>query len=212
MAGRRITGLVLAVLFGTALSLVELGSSFAEDPSEAQILDALTPKGTRSLVRSAREQRRSAEELRFIQGLRTRSARSLTLRERETITQIAMHKPSIDIEINFEYNSDVIGPTALRPLVRLGKALSNEQIKGSVFFVSGHTDAKGSVAYNQDLSERRAEAVKHLLVKEFDVPPDSLIAVGYGKTQLKDKTNPFAGENRRVQVVNTEQHVTATRP
>jgi len=37
----------------------------------------------------------------------------------------------------------------------LGKALSDANLKGSTFVVAGHTDAIGSEAYNQDLSERR---------------------------------------------------------
>ncbi len=73
-----------------------------------------------------------------------------------------------------------------------------------VFLINGHTDAKGSAEYNQDLSEWRAEAVKHLLVQQFGLPPTTLIAVGYGKTQLKNAAYPFAGEKRRVQIVNTE--------
>lgn len=67
-----------------------------------------------------------------------------------------------------------------------------------------YADANGSVEYNQDLSERRAEAVKRLLVEQFGIAAGNLIAVGYGKTHLKNATHPFAGENRRVQVVNTE--------
>jgi flagellar motor protein MotB len=47
------------------------------------------------------------------------------------------------------------------------------------------------------------------LIEEFRLPGDTLIAVGHGKTQFKNTTDPFAGENRRVQVVNTEQQATA---
>ena len=73
---------------------------------------------------------------------------------------------------------------------------------GNTFVIAGHTDGKGSDAYNQLLSERRAEAVKRYLVENYNMPPGTLLAVGYGKTMLKNKTNPFASENRRVQIVN----------
>jgi outer membrane protein OmpA-like peptidoglycan-associated protein len=82
-------------------------------------------------------------------------------------------------------------------------------LKGAVFFINGHTDAVGGADFNQDLSERRAEAVKRVLIEEFRLPADTLIAVGYGKTQLKNTTNPFAAENRRVQIVNSEQKMAA---
>jgi outer membrane protein OmpA-like peptidoglycan-associated protein len=68
--------------------------------------------------------------------------------------------------------------------------------------LAGHTDGKGGDAFNQDLSERRAEAVKRYLIARYKLPAANLIAVGYGKSMLKNQANPFAAENRRVQVVN----------
>ena len=68
--------------------------------------------------------------------------------------------------------------------------------------LSGHTDAKGSDDYNQKLSERRAEAVKKYLVEKLKLSPDNLTTAGYGRRDLKNKDNPFAAENRRVQIVN----------
>ncbi len=182
------------------------GPVSAEEPSEAQILKALQSRSTRAVTRSLAEQRRSGEERRILDDLRTRSARSLTLGDRAKISEIAKDKPSIDLEINFDYNSDVVGPNALRAL---GRVLSNEQFKGTIFLVNGHTDRKGGADFNQDLSERRAEAVKRVLIEAYKLPVETLLAVGYGKTQLKNKARPLAGENRRVQIVNTEQQVTA---
>jgi outer membrane protein OmpA-like peptidoglycan-associated protein len=68
--------------------------------------------------------------------------------------------------------------------------------------LAGHTDGKGNDAFNQDLSERRADAVKRYLIARYELPTANLIAVGYGKSMLKNKDNPLAPENRRVQVVN----------
>jgi outer membrane protein OmpA-like peptidoglycan-associated protein len=178
-------------------------------PSEAQILEALKPKVSRAIGNAGTRKSEDVKERRVIDSLRNRPARSLTLTERTEIAEIAKTKPSIDLEINFDFNSDVVRPNARQPLQTLGRALSNEQMKGSVFFVNGHTDAVGGIDFNQDLSERRAEAVKRILIQEFRLPSDTLVAVGYGKTQLKNTANPFAGENRRVQIVNTEQKTTA---
>ena len=173
-------------------------------PSEAQILEALKSKVSRGVGNAGTQKSENAEERRVIDALRNRTARSLTLTERTEISEIAKTKPSIDLEINFDYNSDVVRPGARQPLKDLGRALSNEQLKGAVFFVNGHTDAVGGVDFNQDLSERRAEAVKRILIQEFHLPADTLVAAGYGKTQLKNAANPFAAENRRVQIVNTD--------
>jgi outer membrane protein OmpA-like peptidoglycan-associated protein len=66
----------------------------------------------------------------------------------------------------------------------LGKALTNPELKGSTFVLAGHTDAKGSIPANQDLSEKRADSIKHYLVDHFKIPASTLVTVGYGKTKL----------------------------
>jgi outer membrane protein OmpA-like peptidoglycan-associated protein len=202
-----------AMLFvGCVLMLDALPAAAQAQPSEAQILEALKPKVSRAIGNTGANKSEHVKERRVIDALRNRPARSLTLTERTEIAEIAKTKPSIDLEINFDYNSDVVRPDARQPLQTLGRALSNEQMKGTVFFINGHTDAVGGFDFNQDLSERRAEAVKRILIQEFRLPADTLVAVGYGKTQLKNTTNPFAAENRRVQIVNTEQRTTARAP
>ncbi len=66
--------------------------------------------------------------------------------------------------------------------------------------VQGHTDNVGGVAYNQDLSSRRAAAVVAALV-ERGVAPERLTAAGYGQTQPLTSNETPAGQatNRRVQ-------------
>ena len=77
--------------------------------------------------------------------------------------------------------------------------------------VAGHTDAAGSDNYNQDLSERRADAIKRYLADKYGVTGTDLVTVGYGKSKLKDPANPMAEANRRVQVVNMANKTTASR-
>lgn len=107
-------------------------------------------------------------------------------------------------DIVFDFGSAVLDRRAHANLAALAARLSKREDAGRRFLIGGHTDAKGSEAYNQRLSERRAGAVKRILVQEFRLPAETLVAVGYGKTQLKNSTNPFAAENRRVRIVNTE--------
>jgi outer membrane protein OmpA-like peptidoglycan-associated protein len=195
------------------MASADCGAAFAQHPNEAQILEALRPKHTRSLVPlTPDEQRKAEEDQRFIDELRShQKARSLSPREQETTDKITANKPSVDLEVQFEYNSDAVTPEGRKFLQTLGHVLTNDQLKGMAYFINGHTDAKGGTDYNQGLSQRRAEAVKRVLVEEFRVPADNLIAIGYGKTKLKNPADPLAGENRRVQVVNTEQQATAAK-
>jgi outer membrane protein OmpA-like peptidoglycan-associated protein len=198
-----------------ALSAGTVQVNAAEPVSEQQILNALKPKAlTRSLSGGgggAAVDAKGLEDQRFLDGLRTKRTRSLSSGDRQRVAAIAKEKPSIDLEINFDYNSAAISPKATSAVQALGKALSDPELKDSVFLVAGHTDAKGGDAYNQGLSERRAEAIKTYLVQKFGLQAENLMTVGYGKEQLKVKDDPFAGENRRVQVVNMAAQSQASR-
>jgi outer membrane protein OmpA-like peptidoglycan-associated protein len=188
-------GLAVPTSIGLALA--------AEQPSAEQIIKALKPaKVTRGLTTSPADVARAAEEARFINTLRNRPTRSLTTVEREQIVSIASQKPNIDLEINFEFNSATIGATAAPQVAALGQALTSADLKGRSFIVAGYTDAKGADGYNQELSERRADAVKRFLLEKYGIEATNLVTVGYGKTQLKNPANPLSGENRRVQIVN----------
>jgi outer membrane protein OmpA-like peptidoglycan-associated protein len=110
--------------------------------------------------------------------------------------------PSIDLYISFEYNSDKLKTEALLTLKRLGAALKDTRLSGYRFKIAGHTDAKGSAEYNQKSSERRAEAIRNYIVFQYDIEPDRIETVGFGKTQLLDPLKPEDGINRRVQIIN----------
>jgi outer membrane protein OmpA-like peptidoglycan-associated protein len=66
--------------------------------------------------------------------------------------------------------------------------------------ITGHTDAYGPALYNIDLSLRRAMAVRAYLVQVHGIPARRLVAMGKGKSEPLNRANPFAPENRRVQV------------
>jgi outer membrane protein OmpA-like peptidoglycan-associated protein len=173
--------------------------ALAESVTSDQILRALTgPPRTRGLTAS--EQPAPADQ-KFIESLRHRT-RSLTLSDRERITPILEQRPSVDIEIYFDFDSAKIAGLAEPDVTNLGVALTDSKLKGALIMLSGHTDAKGTDEYNQKLSERRAEAVKRYLVEKFQLPAENLLTAGYGKAVLKNGTDPLAAENRRVQIVN----------
>lgn len=191
----------LAIAVGIAFAACGLAQA-AEPVGEAQILRALTPKSvTRNLSGTPVQQ--NTEHQTFINGLRTKT-RSLTINERAEVATIARDRPSIDLEIYFDYNSSQIASRAVPDLMNLGRALTNPALQGGVFLLSGHTDAKGGQEYNQQLSERRAQSVKSFLMQNFRIPGENLVSAGYGKEQLKNRANPFAAENRRVQVTNLQ--------
>jgi outer membrane protein OmpA-like peptidoglycan-associated protein len=202
---KRLNVNVLCVLLAAGLALpTGIGSArAAEQASAEQIIQALKPpKLTRGLTMSPADTARSADEGRFIDTVRNKVSRSLSTEERDKIASIAKSKPAIDLEINFEFNSATIASSALTQVKALGEALTSRDLKGRTFLLAGHTDAKGSDTYNQGLSERRTDAVKRFLQEKYGIEASNLVTVGYGKTQLKNPSDPFGFENRRVQVVN----------
>jgi outer membrane protein OmpA-like peptidoglycan-associated protein len=194
------------VTFGAALSMT-VGLAFAGDTVSAdKILDALKPKAaTRGLSTGPQvDTAAQAKEASFVDTLRNRKTRSLSLGEREEIAELAATKPKIDLEIRFDYNSADINRSSMPAVQELGKALSNASLKDSTFVVAGHTDAVGGEAYNQDLSERRADTIKKYLTEKYGLNGANLVTVGYGKTKPKDPNAPMDPVNRRVQVVNMD--------
>ncbi|HEX2552668.1 MAG TPA: OmpA family protein [Microvirga sp.] len=111
-------------------------------------------------------------------------------------------KPTFDLMVTFDYNSDDLTAEARQNLDEFAKALRNERLRGMSFAVEGHTDAKGSDAYNLALSERRAKAVVRYLVDQ-GIEGSRLAARGYGEAKPR-VPDPLDASNRRVETrVNT---------
>ena len=216
-AMKTLTAIISVATIGAAISLgVGTASAQNKNVTEDQIVRALAPEKkplTRGLSvgpKQAADPAVAAAEGSFVQKIRGRSTRSLSLAEREEIAAIVKDKPKIDLEINFDYNSADISAKSLASVQALGSALTNADLRGSTFVVAGHTDASGGEAYNQDLSERRADAIKRYLVDKYGINGADLVTVGYGESKLKDPSQPMAEANRRVQVVNMENKATAS--
>jgi outer membrane protein OmpA-like peptidoglycan-associated protein len=192
----------LVLLVGLVLSF---GAGFArsEEKLAPTIVRSLQPKPlTRSLSAAPSYSAKAAEETNFINGVRSRATRSLSIGEREKIATIVKDKPSIDLKINFKYNSARIGGAAAPQVNELGKALTDQTLNSNTFILSGYADGSGNASYNQTLSERRADSVKQYLVEKYKIPATTLVTVGYGSTHFKNTKDPNAAENRRVAVSN----------
>jgi len=220
MSGRKCLTAALSMLaVGAALSFGMGKAVAADDVTADQIVRALAPAKKAPLTRGLSiapqadpaAAAAAAAEGRLLQNIRGRATRSLSASEREEISAIAKDKPNIDLEITFDYNSADISTKSLPSVQALGKALTNPDLKGSTFVVAGHTDAAGGEAYNQDLSERRADSIKRYLTGKYSIAAADLVTVGYGKSKLKDPANPLAEMNRRVQVVNMANKNTAAK-
>lgn len=102
------------------------------------------------------------------------------------------------MRIQFEFDSTAVVPESLPLLDSVGKMMTLPAVDGRSIVVEGHTDASGSNYYNDDLSERRAAAIKHYLVESFDLQADRLRITGKGERQLHNTDEPESPDNRRV--------------
>ena len=196
--------LAMAILALAAISQ----TARAGDLSAQQIIDGLKAPRTRSLAGDSQPAALSPDDAAFINRVRTRSLSSadrdepLSSADRDRLETIAQQRPSVNVEVYFDFDSAALTPQAQPQLDKLGQALTSQDLAGSVVMLGGHTDAKGGDDYNQGLSERRAATVKKFLIENYHIAPENLISSGYGKKDLKNPSDPFAAENRRVQIVN----------
>ena len=105
---------------------------------------------------------------------------------------------SLALNIRFEFDSAVLTDDARRQLEEVAQVMG--EFPTCSFMLEGHTDAYGPDAYNLNLSDQRAKAVEERLTG-LNVQPQRLVAVGLGKTRPLLPDAPYAGENRRVEIM-----------
>ena len=113
-------------------------------------------------------------------------------------TLYSEHAVEIKLNIAFANNSSVIQPALVDDIRRLADFM-NEYTRTSVE-IEGHSSAPGDDAYNLMLSQKRADAVKSVLVNKFNIDASRLTSKGYGETQLLSTENTRTANqlNRRV--------------
>ena len=101
---------------------------------------------------------------------------------------------TFDSEVLFDFDSAQLKPGGQVELNRVADVL--KQYNQSTITVEGHTDATGPEEYNQQLSQRRAQAVKDALIQR-GVEEWRVKAVGFGESQPISSSN---AQNRRVNI------------
>ena len=115
--------------------------------------------------------------------------------------EIVLEKPvSFDLTVEFAFNSDEITGVAFQEMLELLRFLREYPSTNAV--IEGHSDSIGAEAYNQQLSERRAQAVVTALTNS-GIESRRLSAVGYGESKpiASNATEEGRQKNRRVTVV-----------
>ena len=104
---------------------------------------------------------------------------------------------TVDLKINFDNNSANIKSDYENKITQFANMMKENKAITAV--IEAHTDSKGSDAYNQTLSDRRAISVVNAL-KSYGIESSRLRAIGYGETQpiATNETEEGKAQNRRV--------------
>ena len=100
---------------------------------------------------------------------------------------------------SFRVGSAELPDVLKKQLEVFAEVLKAKRGNGKVVRIEGHADASGAAAANLALSQRRADAVKDYLV-EMGADAQQLTPVGVGSNVPKNTRDPFAAENRRVEI------------
>jgi outer membrane protein OmpA-like peptidoglycan-associated protein len=104
-------------------------------------------------------------------------------------------------DIFFDFNSDRIRELSEPTLREIADVLRRHP--DWTLRIEGHTDSIATDAYNQELSQRRAAAVKMALTDRYGISPARLSTAGLGESQPRDRNDTLEGRarNRRVELV-----------
>ncbi len=123
---------------------------------------------------------------------------SFAFKDKPKVTDRAIVNKSLSI--HFTTGSDEIMPGSYFTLDSLGETMI--AFGNTYLDVEGNTDARGSAAANKSLSQKRADAVKAYLVKNFQIPPERFITVGKGSANpvADNSTEDGRALNRRTDI------------
>lgn len=110
-----------------------------------------------------------------------------------------MEMVRVELDVKFDFDKANVKQESYGDIKNLADFMN--QFPQTTTTVEGHTDSKGSDAYNQKLSEQRANAVREVLVNQYGVPAERVNAAGYGESRPVADNATDAGRaiNRRVE-------------
>ncbi len=177
-----------------------------ENPSEAQIIEALTPSGarTKAFRPTAAPDTVTHACPEVSAGTSTGGSGTKDLAPSgptaaPPVPFAGDGAPTINLAINFATGSDKVAQGSRNALDTLARVLMSPSMRTANFAVAGHTDAQGDFNGNLRLSCARAIAVRSYLIQS-GVQPIRLGAYGFGPKRPLDTANTVSSINRRVEI------------
>jgi OOP family OmpA-OmpF porin len=109
--------------------------------------------------------------------------------------------PTFNADIQFDVDTPIVVPDSYATVGRIADALSHSSLLPYTFLIVGHIESTGRRDNNVLLSQRRADAIRDILVNTFKISPKRLQTIGLGEEQLLDPARPNAPVNNQVQII-----------
>ena len=110
--------------------------------------------------------------------------------------------------VNFKFDSSVLTPEATESLDQLAAQIKDRQ--NFILEIQGFADATGTDTYNNQLTRKRADAVRRYLAEQHDIPLFRMHILGFGEVRAvaDNKTREGRAQNRRVEIRLLTRNVT----
>jgi OmpA-OmpF porin, OOP family len=132
---------------------------------------------------------------------RSRSRKEPEASKRPPIAPELSGLPGFNVDIQFDTDTPIVRPDSYQTLGRIADALVNAKLLPYSFLIVGHTEANGKRESNVILSQRRADAIRDIMINTFKISAKRIQSIGLGEEQLLDPAHPTAATNRQIQIL-----------
>lgn len=192
---QRTFGLPAAILIAFATSILPARSQTAPQP------DAIVSQ--LSQFDTAPELDIAAVRQRVLDKSRSRTRNEPEPSKRPPIVPEILNLPTVTVDIHFDADTPVVRPDSYQAVGRIADALVNAQLLPYTFLIVGHSDSNGKREANAILSQRRADAIRDVLVNTFKISSKRLQSLGLGEEQFVDQAHPTSPANLQIQIITT---------
>jgi OOP family OmpA-OmpF porin len=109
--------------------------------------------------------------------------------------------PTFNVDITFDVDTPIVQPESYQTVGRIADAMVYSSLLPYTFLIVGHIEASGRRENNAILSQRRADAIREILVNTFKISAKRIQSVGLGEEQLLDANRPNAPVNNQIQIM-----------
>jgi OmpA-OmpF porin, OOP family len=109
--------------------------------------------------------------------------------------------PTFNVDITFDVDTPIVQPESYQTVGRIADAMVYSSLLPYTFLIVGHIEASGRRENNAILSQRRADAIREILVNTFKISAKRIQSVGLGEEQLLDPARPNAPVNNQIQIM-----------